>query len=203
MVREKPKQVDTTDQSVHEILFQICKEKASRTAVVNGETGKSYTFQEVEDLIKRLASGFNRLGIRKGDIVALFLPNCPEYLFSLFAILTTGAAATLPNPSYTPYELNHGLKLTKASWIITISSLYNKVLEAAKQSDSKLRGVIVVDSDKLSSSDVVSFSILLKDDGSWFPDAVVDARKDLALVPFSSGTTGLPKGVMISHYNIM
>jgi len=69
---------------------------------VNGKTDEKFTFRETEQIIRRLASGFHRLGLNKGENVAIFSQNSPEYLFTLFAIIANGAAATLPNPVYTP-----------------------------------------------------------------------------------------------------
>ena len=99
-------------------------------------TGRSYTYAEAKDVSKRFGSSLRKMGIQKGNVVAIFMPNAPDYITCLTGIIGGGAIATPINPNYTPFELAGQLQMTKASCIIVNSH----TLETAKKAIKEIAG---------------------------------------------------------------
>lgn len=126
------------------------------------------------------------------------LPNIPEYPIIYYGVISIGGTVTTMNPLYTEEEIAHQLKDATAQHIITIPSFAEK----AKQSASKvgIETVFVVGE----ADGCEPFSVLLQDDGEDFPEDVqFDPKDDIACLAYSSGTTGAPKGVMLTHFNLI
>ena len=100
-------------------------------------TGRSYTYAEAKDISKRFGSSLRKMGVRKKDVVAIFMTNCPDYITCLTGIISVGAAATPINPSYTATELSKQLKMSNASIIITKSDTLKLVKLAIAQVNGK------------------------------------------------------------------
>jgi 4-coumarate--CoA ligase len=204
MVKSSFETLSIGTEPLHDAVFKFLQSKPDQIALVNGQTGFSVTFKETENNIKNVASALHRLGICHGDIVSIFSPNCLEYVYSVFAIMANGAAASSVNPSYTLYELEHALKLTKAKWWVTIPKLNILLQQAIKNTNVHVQGIIIIGSNEESTlKGTIPFWKLLLDDGSCYPDVSIDSKKDTSMIMYSSGTTGLPKGVMLSHYNVL
>ncbi|KAJ1998778.1 hypothetical protein H4R26_005331, partial [Coemansia thaxteri] len=175
------------------------------------DSSLALTLDEIEALTSKLASGlYHNAGVRPGDMVAIIMPNSVYYVPVVLAALTLGATCTLANPSYTPRELAHQLSDSRASLAITVTSLHSLVVDAAEANADQCCSVVLADgyptSAELPAPEARSIFDMLSDRG--FPRFFVNSsRQDLqtalAFVPYSSGTTGLPKGVMLSHYNII
>ena len=191
--------------SFHNYVYRNFQEFGDRTAIEDGLSGRSYSFRQLENLTKRVASGLVRRGFQKGDVVCLHLPNLPEYPLAFFGTLAGGGTATTANPAYTSRELAFQLKDCGAKFLVTMPESADLAKEAAQNSGT-VQEVFVID---LKPSDVSAgctrFSELMKDDGSSLPSSspTPSTKTDLAALPYSSGTTGLPKGVMLSHYNLV
>lgn len=158
---------------------------------------RSYSFRQLKDLSRRCASALNKRGFKKGDVFALFLPNLPEFPIVYFGVLQAGGVITSANPLFTTEELAKQLKLADAQWILTVPQLVHRAKEAMQEIGRE--NVLVV-------GDVEgceSVSVLFKDDGSSVADVTINPKEDTAVIPFSSGTTGYPKGVMLTHYNLI
>lgn len=213
MVKNVFEHLDIRRTPLHDIMLEKIRSKPERTALVDGLTGSSCTYDELDDRIVRLTSGLHRLGVVKGDIVIVFCPNCIEFIYSVIGIVANGAAAAFVNPNYTTYELEHALKVTTPAWIITIPSLLGTAQEAVKNVKANIRGTIVMSqgsfvypepASESRGGTLIPLEVLMADDGSWYPSNVeIDSSTDVALILFSSGTTGLPKGVMLSHFNVV
>ena len=160
-------------------------------------TDRTYSFRELKDLSRRCASALHKRGFKKGDVFALFLPNLPEFPIIYFGVLQAGGVITSANPLFTTEELAKQLKQADAKWILTVPQLVHRAKEAMQ--DLGRENIFVVGE----VGGVESFSVLLKDDGSSFPDVTINSKEDTAVIPFSSGTTGHPKGVMLTHYNLI
>ncbi|NQV55692.1 MAG: long-chain fatty acid--CoA ligase [Rhodospirillales bacterium] len=184
--------------------------------------GKISTYSEIGDLVSRAAKGFQNLGVKKGDRVGLCLPNCPYYVISYFAILKAGATVVNFNPLYTEGEIRNQIIDSGTSVMVTIDvkTIYPKV-EAALEGTSLNSVVVCSLSDALPvvkellfnifkrsqiapiSSDLrnVPFDTLIEQGND--PEPVeIDPKNDIAVLQYTGGTTGIPKGAMLTHANI-
>ncbi|XP_019625815.1 PREDICTED: 4-coumarate--CoA ligase 1-like isoform X2 [Branchiostoma belcheri] len=170
-----------------------------QVALVDGPTGRSYTFAQLKKLIRVCGSALTRLGFKQHDVFAIYSPNLPEFAIIFFGVIGIGGTVTTVNPLYTADELAHQLEMSGASYVITIGMFADKAKQA-KDKCEKVKDVYVFGE----AEGCTPFSSLLRDDGSAFPaDVRVNPREDVAVLPYSSGTTGLPKGVMLTHYNLI
>ncbi len=171
-----------------------------KIAVVNGITGREYSFNELSESIARLSSAFNRLGLQRGEVVALCAPNCPEYGVVFLATLASGGTVSTINPTYTADEIAYQFKNSGSRVVVTVPAILPTVREAAEKAG--VQEIVVLDDAHQREVGLLSYTDLIKDSGSRFNVATVDSKNDLACLPYSSGTTGLPKGVMLTHCNI-
>ncbi|CAH1791192.1 unnamed protein product [Owenia fusiformis] len=188
------------NQSFYDRVFQRVREFPRKIAIVDGISGRSYTYTELINAVECVGSAFIKLGFTKGDILCLYGPNSIEWAITFFAVLAIGGIATSANPLYTTYEIQHQLKDANATYIATPIELVSKVKQAAKKY-TKLKKIIVFGNGDM--SDCICFNALLSDKGDAFKLPTINAKEDIAVLPYSSGTTGLPKGVMLTHFNLV
>src|SRR5947209_620731 len=162
----------------------------------------SLTYRELEALTNRFAHALLALGVAKGDRVCVLAPNCPEYLIAFYAIARVGAVASPMNPSYREREIEYQLNDTEAVAIVVHTNLVSLV-DAVRERSPHLKHLIAVGPGQSPGSRVRSFTELIADQPSTPPAPVEILEDDLVALPYSSGTTGLPKGVMISHKNLV
>ena len=181
--------------------------------------GKSYTYAEVGDAVARLAGSLAAQGVGKGTRVGMFLPNCPYYVLMYFAVLKTGATLVNFNPLYAEREIARQISDSGCTWMVTLNlkSLYPKI---AKQLDTTcLERIIVCSmSSALPLPGKALFAVLKRKELAtvpsdeqhvWFdklaggkeaaPEVSIDPARDIALLQYTGGTTGEPKGAMLSH----
>lgn len=172
-------------------------ELSNKPALIDGPTGRILTYGQLAESIAivahNLAAG---RGLKKGEVVGIFSPNCPEYAIAFHATATLGGIVTPINPLYTRYEIAHQLKDAGARFLVAAPMCLDKALEAAE--DAGIEEVFVFGEGE----GATPFAELLVDNGRA-TQVEVDAREDLVALPYSSGTTGLPKGVMLTHYNLV
>ncbi len=167
-----------------------------KTAVVNGSTHLSYSFSQLADAIKRAAFGLHKRGLKKGDVLAIYSPNVPEYIIAFHAVSLIGGTITTINPLYTPEEIHHQLKDCGACFMVTVSQFLEHAQTAVL--DTAVKEIFTFDAAK----DSTPFTDLLREAGV-LPDIHIDPKNDVVTLPYSSGTTGFPKGVMLTHTNII
>ena len=168
---------------------------AGKVAIVDAASGRSYTYGQIADGVRRLAAGLHARGFRKGDVLAIMSPNLPEYPIAFHGVATAGGVNTTLNPTYTADEIAFQLNDSRARLLITIPSLVDKAQEAAAK--SKVEEIIVFGE----AEGAVSFASLLGD--GKVPNVPIDPANDLVALPYSSGTTGFSKGVMLTHRNLV
>ena len=171
--------------------------------------GAQLTFFDLKRRADALAISLAQLGIAKGDRVAIMLPNCPQYIIAAFAILKIGAVVVNVNPAYTAREVLVVLRDSGARALVTLDAL--APLVAGVQTQTPLRSVIVTSLAEYSGAGApaprvdgaVSLAELIAAGGGSAPIATVAIdRDDLAVLQYTGGTTGTPKGAMLTHGNI-
>ncbi|MFN2612967.1 MAG: AMP-binding protein, partial [Solirubrobacterales bacterium] len=162
-------------------------------------TGRTLTYGELTEAIKAFAAGLAARGFGKGDVLCVYMPNLPEYVIAFHGTASIGAMCTTANPLYTANEVAHQLEDSGAKAILTAAQFLDQATEAAERAG--ISEVFVV-GEAPAGSGAEPFSALLGDPAET-PDIKIDPGSDLAVLPYSSGTTGLPKGVMLSHRNLV
>lgn len=182
--------------------------------------GAEFTYAEVESLTNKLANSLVRLGIKKGDRVALCMDNCPHYAIAFFAVLKAGAVVVQITPMATEREVLYLLNDSGSKGMITLDYIWPRV--KAAMNESKLAFAVVgsiydylplnpypvkpfaIPEKPLgfeAAANVYEFRTLLNEACTFVPP-VIDSRKDLAVLQYTSGTTGFAKGVMVTHFNL-
>ncbi|MFG5384116.1 AMP-binding protein [Yoonia sp. R2-816] len=180
--------VAITDQSITERVFAGLDTRPDEVVLTDGPSGRSLTAGDFMDQVKRLAGGLTSAGLGQGHTVALMAPNIPEYCVIFHAVAWAGGTITTLNPTYTANEVRHQLDDSKAEILITIPDFMDTARGGA--------GVIPV------------VAIGTPEFATLFGDPIdaqvtVDLDHHTVVLPYSSGTTGLPKGVMLSHRNLV
>lgn len=170
-------------------------ELAERTAISDAAGNSSYTFAALNKAIHELAGGLAKRGIGPGTVVGLMAPNLPEYAVVFHGVAVAGATVTTINPTYGPQEVQHQLRDAGAVMLITVPPFAPTALQASK--DTSVTEVVVIGD---AEPDTTTLADLFADPIEQVP---VDVASDTVVLPYSSGTTGLPKGVMLSHRNLV
>ena len=188
---------DPHGQFVHDLILESCRRFPRKTAIVDSSCRRRISYAEYGEIVENLAHGLVAAGLKPGDVFAIFLPNSWEFCAAYHAATLAGAVPTLLNPTYREREVHYQLENSGAAMLlsdapslegISLSALPN--LRRAFTARHALPGT-----DPLSS--------LLQPRSHAFPRPAEPSEQTLGALPYSSGTTGLPKGVMLSHYNLV
>jgi acyl-CoA synthetase (AMP-forming)/AMP-acid ligase II len=182
--------------TLHDLVLGSAVSRGDAPALVDGLTGRVLTYAQLVEQTRRFAAGLARAGVRQRDVVAIWSPNSPEYAVVFHAVSTLGAVLTTVNPSYTVEELAFQLIDARARLLITTAALIEKA-RAAIASTGRPIDIITIDEVE----GVPSFASTLVDADP--PAVTIDPDSDIVVLPYSSGTTGLPKGVMLTHRNVV
>ncbi len=179
-----------------DFVLRHAREWADRPVLIDGPSGRTLTLGQVAGGARRVATGFARRGLGKGDVVAIYSPNLPEYALAFHGPAMVGGVVTTVNPLYTADELAYQLRDTGARYLVTVPPFLDKAREAARATG--VREVFVFGE----AEGATPFAALLANDGDA-PAVPIDPARDLVALPYSSGTSGRPKGVMLSHRNLV
>jgi long-chain acyl-CoA synthetase len=182
---------------VHDAILASCRRHGKKTALVDASCGRRLSYAEYGETVEALARGLVAAGIKPGEVIAIFLANSWEFCAAYHAATLAGAIPTLLNPTYREREVRHQLGNSGAVVLITDRVNIDGIDLAGLPN---LRRVYCT-RERGSGAEV--FSDLLKPVSATPPLTALSSQKTLAALPYSSGTTGMPKGVMLSHHNLV
>jgi len=188
---------DPTGRFVHDVVLQSCRQNSNKTALVDTSCDRRFTFAEYGSMVESLARGFISAGLAPGEVVAIFLPNSWEFAVTYHAVTLAGGIPTLLNPAYREREIRFQLENSGAAFLISDAPLLENVNLAGLPA---LRRVFTT---RHAHTGCEDFASLLRPSSAKFPEAAGSPQETIAALPYSSGTTGLPKGVMLSHHNLV
>ena len=219
-----PATVEIPERSLPDVFDEVAGKYSSRAAMIF--YGNKISFGKLREEVDRFATALHELGIRKGDKIALYLLNSPQYVIAYFGALKVGAILTPISPVYTSIEVKHQVEDSEAESIVCQDFLYDNVDRAGVQ----FKNVILTSvaeylplSKKLAGKSVLGrygqmevpspqfiesrgfhqFQKLIKKYPPTPPKVEINAREDIAVLPYTGGTTGLPKGAVLTHYNLL
>ena len=197
MIYRSPRpSIEIPDTSLADFVLLHARERGARPALIDSVTGRSIPYAQLPELVDRAAAGFARLGLGKGDVCAIFSQNTPEYPIAMLALARLGAIATTASPLSTKDDLAKQLTDSRARILLTSASLAPTWRETAAA--VHIDHVITFED---AQSPIIGFNELLAQPGEP-PEVAIDSS-DIVILPYSSGTTGLPKGVMLTHRNLV
>jgi long-chain acyl-CoA synthetase len=183
---------------LHDVMRATAARFPDRPAITFNDA--VLTFAAFDRESNRLANGLAALGLSAGDRMALYLPNCPQYQLAFYAACKLGAISCPMNPSYREREITYHVNDSGATVMVTHASLW-AVVEACRPHLPNLARVVVT-GDEIERDGAFRYGDVV-DSGSAAAPAVVVEQSQLAALPYSSGTTGLPKGVMLTHRTLV
>lgn len=226
-----PISIDYPPQPVDDFLRQTAQKYPDRTALIFGglapifgEQHRTISFARLNTLVDRFAAGLQKLGLKKGDRMALYMPNCPQFMIAYYGTLRAGGVIVPCNPLYVAREIEHQLQDAGATFAVVLSMLYHNLDQI--RAKTSLKHVIVTNIKEYFPGLLKLLFTLFKEkpDGhrvdisgtantSWFQDFLatapaapqsLDVRPDdTAVLMYTGGTTGVPKGAQLRHSNVV
>ncbi|MEM2959133.1 MAG: long-chain fatty acid--CoA ligase [Candidatus Jordarchaeaceae archaeon] len=203
-----PKEVKIPDdKSIPELAEEAADKWPDSVNIIFYE--REFTRKEFKNYIDRLATAFQKnLGIRKGDKIAIYLPNCPQFIIAYMAGLASGATMTCISPLFVPRELAYQLKDSGAETLVTMDMFYNNVGQI--RNEVKLKNIIITNIMGQTPSvpesvdqGIYHMTNLIKDTAPDITRVKFNPKKDIAVIQYTGGTTGMPKGALLTHYNLI
>jgi acyl-CoA synthetase (AMP-forming)/AMP-acid ligase II len=168
----------------------------NKVAVIDGT--RRFTYQQLDTYSDRFAAALASIGVTKGDRVGILAPNCVEFVIAFYGIVKAGAVVSTINSGYREREIAHQLR-DSGTKVLVVHQALQQIVELARDSAPELKSLIVI---KDTSDEAASFWGLIEHAPLTPPPVAIDPKVDLAVLPYSSGTTGLSKGVMLTHFNL-
>jgi len=220
-----PHEVDIPDVAVPDLFDDVAQKYGNKNALIF--YGKKISYAKLREMSDRFAAALVDLGVGKGDTVALYLLNCPQYVVAYFGALKAGGKITPISPVYTSQEVKHQLTDSEAHTVVCEDILYDNV----EKSDIHLQNVIltsigdylpplkkmfgkgalakaysgmeVPSAEHIASAGLQLFQDLIKKYPPQRPDIRIEPHNDIAALPYTGGTTGLPKAAILTHRNMV
>ncbi len=220
---EIPKSIDYDEKPLYSYLEESASKFPKKKALYF--MGKEMDYEELFNQAKQFANYLQSIGLEKNDKVAIMLPNCPQSVISYYGILMAGGIVVQTNPLYTERELEYQVRDSETKVIICLDVLLPRVTKVQGKTDIKHKIVtgikdylpfpknliypfiqkreynMVVKAEE--SNDTHLWQNIMKTSEPSFQEAEINPKTDLALLQYTGGTTGHPKGVMLTHYNLV
>jgi acyl-CoA synthetase (AMP-forming)/AMP-acid ligase II len=197
IVRSEFPDVVIPEVSITELVLGNAAKWGDKPALIDGPSGRTLSYVQLAGAVRRVAAGLAAHGFSKGDVLGIYSPNVPEYVVAFHAAASLGGICTTVNPLYTVRELALQLSDCGAKFLLTIPQFMDNA-RAAAETVKSIREIFVFGE----AEGATPFASLLTH-GDQPPKVSIDPHKDLLALPYSSGTTGLPKGVMLTHHNLV
>ncbi len=217
-----PQHIDIPRVSLFDLLEETAKKYPDSPCTIF--KGAKISYREMNELTSRLAAGLSSLGVKKGDRVGIFMPNTPQFVMAFFAVLKIGGVIIATNPLYSPREIEHQLNDAGIQVMIVMSNFYNLIKEV--QPKTQVRTIVVTNLKEAlppilgflftltGKEKKDGFSVQLAEGDHWMQDLVNRYKledqpnvtiepDDVALFQYSGGTTGVSKGAIATHYNLV
>ena len=223
--KDVPAEIEIPDVAVHEEFDRMAEKYPNVNALIF--YGKKIKYKKLKEETDKFAHALSELGISKGDTVAIYLLNSPQYIISYFAVLKLGGKVTPISPVYTSHEIKHQIEDSETKVLICEDILYDNVVESGVALDKVIissigdymsfferfsfkqqlakayKGGHIPSPADIKSKGLFLFSELMKDATPDYPKVKIDPGVDLAALPYTGGTTALPKAAMLTHRNII
>ncbi|MEW6266310.1 MAG: long-chain fatty acid--CoA ligase [Thermodesulfobacteriota bacterium] len=211
--KDWPKSLDYPEIPIFQMLDETAGRVPNRLAIIFG--GMELTYGELKALTERFASALDDLGVRQGDRVAIHLPNCPQFAVAYYGVLRLGAIFTPMSPMLSHREAKHQLNDSGAETLISLDLIYGAVQPIL--AETKVKRVITTSIadcynpviqplkplTKIPVPDTIDLAPLLQKYQPFTREVKIDPKKDLAHLAYTGGTTGVSKGVMLTHFNVV
>jgi long-chain acyl-CoA synthetase len=196
-----PWEIEVKQVPLHSLLFESAAKHPEKTAILF--YGKQISYAMLAACVRRTASALYEMGVRKGDRIAVMLPNCPDFVIAYYAILSLGGVVVNTNPMYVEREIQHQVNDSGSRMMVTLADLYARVKNV--RDNTPLEKVFL--------TGFAGKPEVMPEGTLWFPDLYsvhrppapeveVDSLEDLAVFQYTGGTTGVSKGVMLTHANL-
>ncbi|WEG12045.1 long-chain fatty acid--CoA ligase [Pullulanibacillus sp. KACC 23026] len=199
IVRDLP----ASNESMNDLLKQAVQKYKKDVALTF--YNQTFTYEQVQGIVEQFAQALYKSGFRKGDRLAVMLPNCPQSFFSLFAVFRLGGIVVQVNPMYVEREIEYVLKDSEATSIMALDAFYPKIKSVQPKTPSLKQVIVSSFSGKLdfelSEGDYL-LEDFLKTTDEQAPEIEINALEDVAVLQYTGGTTGVSKGVMLTHANL-
>lgn len=196
-----PKSIKFNPIPVHELIRLSANRFPNNVCVYQKSSDKKFTYRELVHNMDRIASALHELGIGVGDSVGIMSENCPEFIFCLLGILESGASLVPFNPQLKESDISHIVREAGNIKAIFISKGNYRIIKKTRKYVD-LENIIIITSEE-AKEDTITLTDLIDGVAAKQPDVNIDPENDIAALLFTGGTTGLPKGVMFTHNNLV
>ncbi len=196
-----PADVEIPEKPLYEIIDDSCMKHPDRTAMIF--YGAKIKYGDIKHATDAFATSLAEMGIEKGDVVAIYAPNCPQFAIAYYGSMKAGATVTALSPLFAPREVEYQLNDSGSKVLVTVEQLYPNF--SAVKENTSVEEVIVANITGAKASVEGKF----RDFGEMLrvkpepPEVKWNVKEDVAVLQYTGGTTGLPKAAMLTHYNIV
>lgn len=203
IVRSPYTDVEIPEVSLADYVWKDVDKFTDNVALVCGMTGRQYTYGMAYGMARKFGSALLRMGAKKGDVMGMIVPNIPEFPIAFLGACGVGVTITTMNPTYRPEEIARQLENSGTRYVMTIG-LFLQNIKQACEIYTGVEKIIVIGMDDIPEDCASFLNMMIYDDGTLYDQREkIDVYEDTAALPYSSGTTGPPKGVSLTHYNMV